>query len=105
MLLQFSEFSAGRPEDRNVGVGIFPEAQEILIGSTGGAGIPTQSLSAGLTEPAEGPGPTIDNHSPTVLNFLKLRKRLHPLLHCQIGLPAQIRRNHAGIAQISDELA
>src|SRR5258708_30918303 len=52
-LLQLSVFGLGGDEDGDVGVGVFPESEEILIGGAGFGCITLEHVSAGEGEPGQ----------------------------------------------------
>ena len=59
-------------ENRNVGVGVFPEREEILIGCLGFRGVALHGVGAGEAEMRECSGRTIPQQPAMVENFLEL---------------------------------
>ena len=45
-LVQFVVFGFGLFQDGDIGVGIFPEGEEILVGGLGGGGVALQSVGS-----------------------------------------------------------
>ncbi len=94
-LLQFFGFGFGFAEDGDVGVGILPEGEEILIGGAGLGGIAGEGFGASDTNVRESAGRTI-LHEPAVIdNFLKFRGGGASLLAGQIRFPTGEDWDHA----------
>src|SRR6267154_6131185 len=97
-LLQFSEFGAGRFEDRDAGVRVFPQREEFLVGSARGRFGTSEGLCASLPQMGERTGPAVPHHSPVIDQFLEFEVGLRSTLRSQVRLCAKINRDHAGIA-------
>ena len=62
-------------EDGDVGVGVFPEGEEILIGGAGFCGVAGESVGAGEFEMSQGADEAIGDKAAMVEDFLKLGGR------------------------------
>src|ERR1700746_3793170 len=78
--------------DWDVGVGIFPESEKILIRSLGFRGIAGQRVGSTETQMRQGADRFISNYSRMIENLLKLRDRCGSVFRRQIGLPPEINR-------------
>ena len=52
-LLKLRVLGLGLPKDRDVGVGVFPEGEEVLVGGAGLGGVAGKGVSAGKAEMGE----------------------------------------------------
>ncbi len=71
LLLQFGVLGLGRDENGDVGVGVFPEGKEILIGRFGFGGIALYGVRACKLEPGQRAPWKVHHNSPMVDEFLK----------------------------------
>ena len=91
-LLQLRGFSFGVLQDGNVGIGIFPEREEILVRSVRLGRVTLHGISASDLEMRQGPNRGIQNNSAMVENFLELSGGCFALMGGQIGFSADIDR-------------
>jgi hypothetical protein len=75
LLLQLRVLSLGLLQDGDVGVGVFPEREEIFVGGLGFGGVTLQSISAGETEAGECATHEVSHQSAVVDELLKFRCR------------------------------
>ena len=71
-LLQLGVLGFGGDEDGDVGVGVFPEGEEILIGGAGLGGIARESVGTGQAEMGECTQRAVDHDAAVVDKPLKL---------------------------------
>jgi len=67
-MVQPGVLGLGLLEDGDVGVGIFPEGQEILVSGAALASVPCQAIGAGQTEMRQGTDGLVRNHTGVVDN-------------------------------------
>jgi hypothetical protein len=90
--LQFRVFGLGGDEDRDVGIGVLPESEEILISLARFGGIHLQSVGAGKAEAGEGSKRRIGNDGAVVDELLKFRGGIPALVESEKSLAANIER-------------
>jgi len=78
-LLQLRVFCLGFEQYRNVGIGVFPECEEILIRGTGLGRVALESVGASQLEMCQYADGFIQNNAAIVEDFLKLG--------CRFALP------------------
>jgi hypothetical protein len=88
--LKLRVLSLGLFQDGNVLVGVSPQGEEILIGSTGFVGMPLQCVCAGEAEMGEYEERVVRDHGGVGEKFLKLCCRFGTLMEKQIRLPANV---------------
>src|SRR5215831_6393132 len=104
-LLQLGEFRTGRFKNGKVWICRLPQFQESLIGRACCTCRAGHCLRARLTEKPQSSRPAIPDNASIIAQFLEFAERWPSPLDCQVSLAPQIRRDHAGITQIADELA
>src|SRR5271156_5617248 len=105
-LLQLGVFGFGGDEDGNVGVRVFPEREEILVGGerphAGGIGIRAlrgfrlRSVRTSHAQMRQRSRPAVPDNAAVVENLLKLGSGSAALSGCQVCLPAYIHVIEAG---------
>ena len=80
----------GSDEDGNVGVGVFPEREEILIGRLGFGGVALHGVGAGEAEMCQCADGLANYNSAMVEDFLELAGGFAALMRRQIGFAAHI---------------
>src|ERR1700730_7393876 len=98
-LLQPRILGFGSNQDRNIGVGVFPEREEILIRGPGFGGVALQCVGTSETEMGEYTCRTIPQHPAMVEDFLKFGGCGRHLLRAQISLGANVDRIQAGVSR------
>ena len=91
-LLQLGVFSFRFFEDGNIGVGVLPEGEEVLIGAAAFRRITGHRVRARQTEMGQRAGKKIPHDAAVVEHFLKLGSRLAAFVLLQVGLAAKISR-------------
>jgi hypothetical protein len=94
--LQLRVLRLGFLQDGDVGVGVFPEGEEVLIGGAGLGGVTLQVVSAGKAESGEGIEWRIREHGAMVEHFLKFSGGCAALSELKVGLSAHIGRVEEG---------
>src|SRR5450631_95030 len=99
-LLQLRVFCLGFLQDGDVGVGVFPESEEVFVGSerpdAGGIGIRSlrgsrlQGVGTSHPEMCQRSGPAVPHNAAVVEKFLKLGSGSVTLSGCQVCLAVQI---------------
>src|SRR4029077_4761171 len=89
-LLQLGVFGLRFFEDGNIGVGVLPEDEEILVGSLGFGGITGHLIRARQAEMGQGGSKKIPQDAAMIEHFLKLGSRLAAFVLLQVGLAAKI---------------
>src|SRR5260370_42496001 len=89
-LLQLGVFGLGGDEDGDVGVGVFPQRQKILIGRLGLGGVALQGISAGNAEIRECSDGFVEHNPAMAEDFLELGGGFAALIDLQIRFPAYI---------------
>ncbi len=81
-LLQLRVLRFGLLEDRDVGIGVFPEGEEVLVGGAGLGCVALQSVSAGEAEMGKS-ADGIQPNAATVGDFLELACGLAAFTRCR----------------------
>src|SRR5882762_4853625 len=112
MLFQFRVFRLGLFKDGNVGVGVFPECEEVLVGgertNTGGISIRAlrgsrlQGVGTSHSQMRQRSRPTVPDDAAVVENLLKLGGGSTAPSDCQVCLSSYIHMVETG--NIVDEL-
>src|SRR5208337_700521 len=89
-LLQFRVLGLGLFQDGDVGVGVFPEREKILIGGAGFGGVALHGVSARQSEAGQCTPRKVRHQSSVVYEFLKFRCRSVAVVQHEIGFSAQI---------------
>src|SRR5258708_27539111 len=87
---QLGEFGFGLLKNRDVGVGVLPERQEILVGSLCLGLIAQQSESSAQLQMRQSAHRIGANNGAVIENLLKFRRGFNPLMGGQIRLAAHI---------------
>src|SRR5580704_1377117 len=103
-LLQLRVLRFGLLQDWDVGVGVFPEGEEILVGSerpdAGGIyslrGSRLQGIGTRNAQMRQRPRPAVPDDPAVVENLLKLGGGGNPLSGCEVGLSTHIQVIEAG---------
>src|SRR5437868_446461 len=77
-------FDFGLFQDADIGVGVFPEREKILICSASLGGLTLQDISAGKAEVRERSDGLVQHNSAVVENFLKLRRSFAALMSSEV---------------------
>ena len=72
-LFQFLELGSGFFQDRNVGIGVFPEVEEVLVFSASLGGVTGHCVTAGHAKVGKRTQRKIDDDAGVVQEFLELR--------------------------------
>src|SRR5208283_39767 len=99
--MQSASFGVGLFEDRNIRVGIFPKLEKFQIGRSGFSCKTRLHFRASLSKFCNRTRPAVADDARVVFDFLEFLKRMRTLLQSQKRLASQVRRNDAGIAQVS----
>src|ERR1700675_4959422 len=97
-LLQLGVFGLGSDEDGDVGVGVLPQREEILICGAGFRGVTLHGIGAGEAEMSKRPCRTIPQQPAMVEEFLELASRCLALLRAQVSLGADVHGIQAGVS-------
>src|ERR1700752_3750589 len=89
-LLQPRVLGLGLLQDGDVGVGVFPEGEEVLVGGAGFGSVVLQDVGAGNTEMSERSPWGVEDNVAVVEDFLKLRGCLFALMRGEVGLAADV---------------
>jgi hypothetical protein len=89
-ILQFGVFSFGFFEDGDVGIGVFPHGEEILVGGAGFDGIVLHGVGASEVQLCHWNLFACRVPPAKIQNLLKLRRGLIRLLQQQMSFPARI---------------
>ena len=95
-LLQLRVLRLGLLQDGNVGVGVFPEREEILICGSGFGGVALQHVGAGEAEMRECADGFVQHNPAMVEDFLELGGGFAALMRGQIGFAAHVNGVHGG---------
>ena len=90
--LQLPVLRLGMLQDGDVGVGVFPEGEEVLILGSGLHRIAGEGVGTGEAETSEGTSRKVDDDAATVNHFLELDGSGGAVVGCQVGLAANIGR-------------
>jgi len=88
--LQLRVLRLGSDKNGGVGVCVFPERQEILIGGVGLDCVALQSIGAAHLEMRKCADGFVHHHSAMIENFLKLARRFAALTRSQIRFSPHI---------------
>src|SRR5258708_6406171 len=95
-LLEICILGFGSNEDGNVGVGVFPEREEILIGRLGFVGVALHGIGPADLEMRECTDWFVHDNSAMVEDFLELCCCFATLICSKIGFSAYINRVQIG---------
>jgi hypothetical protein len=98
LLLEFRVFGFGLLEDGDVGVGVFPEAEEILVRGAGFLRVAGKRVGAGQAQARESADGFVENCARMVDDLLELSRGGAALPQLQISLTANV----GGIAREKD---
>ena len=90
-LLQLRVLRVGFLQDGDVGIGVFPEGEEILIRGAGLGGVALQGIGAGKLEMSQSADWIILDNSAMGENFLEFNGGFASLMRGQIRFATQIR--------------
>lgn len=82
-------------QDGDIGIGRFPEIEEVGIGNFGFCGVATHGIGASQFEMCKGAQWKIDYNTAMIEELLEFGEGIRPLMHLQVSLAAQERRIHA----------
>ena len=91
-LLQLRVLRFGFFEDGNVGVGVFPEGEEVLVAGARFRGVAQQGIGSSQLEMGQRAQGKINRHAPVVDHFLELDSSLLPLPSPQVRPSPDIDR-------------
>jgi hypothetical protein len=97
-LFEFRILGLGGDEDGNVGIGIFPQAKEILIGGAGLRRVALLNVDAGKSKMRESASRTIPQQPAMVEDFLEFGCRELSLLRRQVSLSADVHGIQTGVS-------
>ena len=89
-LFQLCVLRLGFLQDGNVGVGVFPEREEILIGGSGLDRVALHGVSTGQSQPGQRAPGKVHHQSSVLDEFLKFCCRWVAVVEHEIGLSPQI---------------
>jgi hypothetical protein len=89
-LLQLRVFGFGLLEDEDVGVGVFPEREEILISRLGLRAVALHGIGSADLKMGECSDGFVDYNSAMVENFLELGDDFAALVRGKIGFSAHV---------------
>src|SRR5260370_18405962 len=89
-LLQLRVFRLSLLQDWNVRVGVFPEGEEILVGSAARVGVALHRVGAPQLEMRQHSDGVIQSNPAMIEDFLKLRCGFAAPVCCQIGFSSYI---------------
>src|SRR5580704_16901793 len=90
VLLQFGVFGFGLEEDGEVGVGVFPEGEEVLVGGAGFGGVVGEDGGTGDAEVGEGVDDVAVSQSGGVEDSLELSLSLGGVFSLEVGQAANV---------------
>jgi hypothetical protein len=90
-LLQFRVLGLGLLQNGYVGVGVFPECEEILVRGASFCGVALQGVGASKTKMGQCTRLAFCHRATVVKDFLKLSRCSRALLCCQISLATHVR--------------
>jgi hypothetical protein len=88
--LQLRVLRIGLFQDRNVGVGVFPEGEEVLIGGFCFGGVALHGIRSTQLEMSQYADGIPDHYSEMIQNFLKFPGGLSALARGQVRLATRI---------------
>ena len=84
-LLQLRVLCLGFLEEWDLGVGVFPEGEEILVGGAGGGDVSLEDASARQTEMGKGGSHCVARHCSVIENVLEFPSSVGAISDPQIG--------------------
>ena len=93
LLRELGVFGFGLLEDRDVGVGIFPEGKKILIGGARFCGLAGEYIGSCKSQVRQRSCDRVAGDARMVDDFLEFGDRLWALLQLEVGQAAQINGN------------
>ena len=96
-LFEFGVFGLGGDEDGDVGVGLFPLGEEVLIGGTGFGSVALHGVSAGQAEMGKRARGAIPQQPAMVQYFLEFDGSGCSLLRAQLSLGADVNGIQTGV--------
>src|ERR1700676_4765609 len=90
LLLQLRVLRLGLLQDGDVGVGVFPEREEILISGTSLGGVTGHGVGASQLEMGDGASHHVHDDTSMIQHLLKLGSGRATVARCQKSLPAYI---------------
>jgi hypothetical protein len=90
MLLQRRVLRLGLLQNGNVGIGVFPESEEILVGSPCLSSVSRQQVRPRQFQVRECTDGFVHNETGMIENLLELSGSSGALVHCQIRLASQV---------------
>ena len=94
--MQFSVFLFRLLEDRDVGIGVFPQGEEVLIGRSGFDGFPLHGIGSTDLEMRQRTDGLVHNDTAMVEDFLELGGGFPALARRQVSLAADINGIQGG---------
>jgi hypothetical protein len=91
-LLHLLVLGFGFLQDGDVGIGVFPEGEEVLIGGTALGSVALESVGTGETEMRECPQREIQDDTAMIEEFLELGSGCGAVVGHELGLAAQVHR-------------
>src|ERR1700694_1100681 len=88
--LQLRVLRLGFLQDRDVGVGVFPEGEEVLIGGASLGGVSLQRVRTSQAEMGQYARREVHNNATVLEQFLKLRGGSGAIVCKQVGAAAKI---------------
>jgi hypothetical protein len=88
-LLHLRVLRLGLVEDGDIGVGVLPKREEILIGRACFSGVPLHYVSAGHTDTCQSTNGVVEYNTSVIKNLLKLRHGLDRLTSREIRLASR----------------
>jgi hypothetical protein len=104
VLLQLRVLSFGLPQNRDVGVCVLPESEEVLIGCKGFAGVTLHCGSSADLQMCERSDGFTSNNLSLGQDFLELRYGFASLMRRQISFPAYVGRKHDNEVGVGTQL-
>ena len=95
-LLQFRVLCPGFFQDGDVGVGVLPQIEEVLISSAGWGFVSSERIGTPHLPMCQRTERKIHQATGMIQEFLKLAVRFVPLIETQVGLAAEIGRVKSG---------
>src|SRR5579863_6723608 len=93
-LLQLRILRLGFLQDGNIGVGVVPEGEEILVGRAGGGDVSLEDASACQAEMGEGRCRRVSRHCSVIEEVLEFPRSLGAVPGLQIGYASDINGAH-----------
>ncbi len=83
-------FGFGREQDGDVGVGVFPEGEEILVGGAGFGVVSLEGIGTGQVELGHGVETADDVEPAMIENFLEFHGGFRAIVHLEVGAAAGV---------------